>query len=65
MKVTNTRKETFGKNYSVITHHYAAKHAEVFGENSKISEYGYPDMGCGIFGDLLSYPDWVKINNAQ
>ena len=49
----------------MINHHYLEKHKKELGETSSISKYGYPDMGCGIYGDLLAYPDWIRMNNAQ
>ena len=35
------------------------------GENTKLSGYGYPDMGNNVYSDELPYSDWFKINNAQ
>ena len=35
------------------------------GEDTKLSKYGYPDMGNNIYSDQLPYKDWVMLNNAQ
>jgi len=63
--VTATRKETFTKNAAVIEQNFGRKHREAFGEDTKLSRYGYPDMGNNIYADLLPYRDWVTINNVQ
>ena len=64
-KQTMTRGETFGRNFNVIEHQFGAEHREAFGEDKKLSKYGYPDMGNNIYSDLLPYKDWITINNAQ
>ena len=60
-----TRAETFGRNYAIIDNKYGPMHKEAFGEDQKISKYGYPDMGNNIYSDMLPYKDWALLNNAQ
>ena len=59
------RKETFAKTIPQIEKKFGELHREAFGKDAKINKHGWPDMGSGKFGDVLSYGDWVKINNAQ
>eukprot|EP00347_Sterkiella_histriomuscorum_P010018 403339004 len=65
IKNTQTRKETFARNYAILDQVLGKFHREAFGENTRISKFGYPDIGNNIYADLLPYKDWVKINNAQ
>lgn len=62
---TVTRKNTFARNKSIIEAKYGKEHREAFGEDTHINKFGYPDMGCNIYADLLPYKDWVTLNNAQ
>lgn len=62
--VTNTRKETFKKNYAQIAKKYDKEHKEAFGQDTEINRLGYPDMGNNRFADLLPYRDWIKMNNV-
>ena len=63
--VMNIRKETFQRNHALIEQKYGEMHREAFGSDAKINKLGYPDMGNNIYGDLLPYKDWVRMNNAQ
>ena len=64
-KNTIVRSETFGKNYSLINEKFEKIHKAAIGEDTRISKYGYPDMGNNLYSDVLPYSDWVKLNNAQ
>ena len=65
MKNTTIRKETFTRNYAIIEQRYGQLHKEQLGENTKVSNYGYPDIGNNLYADLLPYKDWLRVNNAQ
>ena len=58
------RGKTFGRNHAVIEDKYGEVHRKEMGEHTKVSKYGYPDMGNNIYSDLLPYKDWITINNA-
>ena len=59
-----TRGETFARNQALLEKKFGELHREAFGQNSRLNQYGYPDMGNNIYADQLPYRDWVKINNA-
>ena len=63
-KIMKARIATFGRNNAVIEEKFGSIHRESFGPESKISYYGYPDMGNNLYADLLPYADWFKMNNA-
>jgi hypothetical protein len=50
---------------ALINKEYEKEHKEALGEDAKISDMGWPDMGNNKYADLLPYKDWVAINNAQ
>ena len=58
------RKETFYRNHALIEKELGDLHRQSLGEDTKISKFGYPDMGNNIYSDLLSYKDWITLNNA-
>lgn len=39
------------------------EHKKAFG--TAIQKEGYPDMGSGVYSQLLPYTNWVTFNNAQ
>ena len=63
-KNMTVRKQTFGRNFELIDEKYGKTHEEAF-PGCKLSKLGYPDMGNNIYSDLLSYSDWLKVNNGQ
>ena len=65
MKTGKVRKETFGRNFEIIEEKFGEMHTKELGPDTKLSKYGYPDMGNNIYSDLLPYKDWIRINNAQ
>ena len=65
IQVTLTRKDTFARSIPQIEQKFGKAHREAFGEDTKLNKLGWPDMGSGIYSDLLTYGDWIKINNAQ
>ena len=65
MLCTVARAKTFGRNAASLEAEFGEEHRRAFGENAKLSKYGYPDMGCNIYADILPYKDWYKLNSAQ
>ena len=65
VKVTLTRKDTFGRSYPQIEQKFGKEHKEAFGEDAKISQLGWPDMGDNLYSSALPYGDWCKMNNVQ
>ena len=59
------RGETFGRNFIDVEREYKGTHEKEVGKDIKMSKFGYPDMGNNRYSDVLSYKDWIKINNAQ
>ena len=47
--VTKRRSETFGRNAAVIEKEYGEIHRKAFGEDTKLSKFGYPDMGNNLY----------------
>ena len=64
-KNTRVREQTFGRNFEVIEEKYGDIHREALGKDTRISKFGYPDMGNNIYSDELPYKDWIRVNNAQ
>ena len=63
-KVMHARKESFEKNRAVIEEKFGETHRKEFGENSKLSVLGYPDMGNNLYAMQLPHKAWLTINNA-
>ena len=39
-------------------------HKKSFPGSSGAPQQGYPDMGCGLYSEKLSYKDWFTFNLA-
>ena len=55
------RGEVFTEEY--LKNNFGQQHKEATGQ--EIAKGGYPDSGCGIYSQKLSYKQWFDFNNAQ
>jgi len=55
------RKRVFTKEF--LEKNFGQVHKLEVGDN--LPRGGYPDMGTGRYSQLLSYKDWLDLNNAQ
>jgi len=61
IRVSKGRSKVFSEEW--LTKHFGKQHEEATGK--KIGRGGYPDMGNGIYGQLLSYENWHNFNCIQ